>query len=109
MKSLTDVKPGYHDLLMYIHKNTFDVTGGTLLSICNEGIQQGKFPDEVKIANITSIFESEERNIISNYRSISVLSSPSKIVEKVVIIQLSEYLNVNNIINSRQIGFQRAI
>ena len=35
-----------------------------------------------------------------------MLSSLSIIVKKVVIVQLTEFLNVNNVINSRQFGFR---
>ena len=85
---------------MYIYKTAFDVLGGTLLSSCNKSVQQGIFPDELKIAKITPLFKSGERNLISNYRPISVLSSQSKFVEKVVILQLTEFLNVYNVITS---------
>ena len=86
---------------MYFCNNNFDVLGATLLYICNKSIQQGTFPHELKIAKVTRIFKSGERNLISIYRPISVLSSLSKIVEKVMILQLTEYLNVKSLIKSR--------
>ena len=57
-------------------------------------------------AKIVPIFKSGERNLISNYKPISVLSCLSKIVEKVVILQLTEFSKVNNVITSRQFGFR---
>ena len=90
---------------MYIYKNNFDVLGGTLLSFCNESVQQGISPDQPKISKAIPNFKTGERNL-SNYRPISVSSSLSEIVEKVVILLLTEFLNVNNVITSHQFGFQ---
>ena len=64
-------------------------------------MQQEIFPDEQKITKITPIFKIGDCDLISNYRPSSVLSSLSKIVEKEVILQLTELLNVKNVITSR--------
>ena len=46
------------------------------------------------------------RKQISNYRPISVLSTFSKIFEKVVSTRLVKYLDVNNILHKSQFGFR---
>ena len=109
VKSLNDASPGYDDLPLSIYKNNFDALSGTLLSICNKSLEQGKFPDQLKIAKITPIIKSGERTCITNYRPISVLTSLSKIVEKIVILQLTEYLNAEQILTPRQFGFRRGL
>ena len=104
--SFKNSSPGYDNLCMNVYKENFDVMGKTLLLICNQSLMQGKFPSELKIAKITPVFKSGDRSEIANYRPISVLSSLSKIIEKVVVVQFSEYLQQNNILNPRQFGFR---
>ena len=50
--------------------------------IFNESINQGVFPDFLKIAKIRPVFKKGNRQEISNYRPISVISIFSKILEK---------------------------
>ena len=45
--------------------------------------------------------------MFSNYRPISLLPSISKIFERVILLQLIEYLVINNIINKNQYGFRK--
>jgi len=45
-------------------------------------IQTGVFPDELKIARVRPIFKSGDKQLLQNYRPISVLSSFSKNLKK---------------------------
>ena len=44
---------------------------------------------------------------MSNYRPIALLPSISKIFEKVILLQLTKYLDENNLICEKQNGFQK--
>ena len=46
-------------------------------------------------------------NYFFNYRPISLLPSTFKISEKVILIQVTEYLNDNNILHKNQYGFRK--
>ena len=46
-------------------------------------LKQGKFIDCFKVAKIVSVYKSDERNDINNYRSFSLLPQFSKLLEKV--------------------------
>jgi hypothetical protein len=46
---------------------------------------------------------------MSNYRPISLLTTFSKILEKVMYNRLSHYLQTNNIVVSEQFGFRKGI
>jgi hypothetical protein len=46
---------------------------------------------------------------MSNYRPISLLTTFSKILEKVMYNRLSNYLQINNILVSEQFGFRKGI
>ena len=52
------------------------------------------------------LYKKEDQRVFGNYRPISLLSSVSKIFEKVAFKQISEYFTCNNIIFNSQYGFR---
>jgi hypothetical protein len=70
-------------------------------------LASGSVPSQFKIAKIIPIFKSGEKTNMDNYRPISLLSSFSKICEKVVANRLTFYLDLNNLINNNQFGFRK--
>ena len=60
-------------------------------------METGIFPDHWKKAKVHPIFKSDERNIPSNYRKISILPAISKIIERVMHSQLLEYFQAGNL------------
>ena len=69
-------------------------------------ITTGIFPDSLKIAKIIPIYKKGEPTDLSNYRPISLLPTISKIFERIIHIQLQEYLNRNNLLAEQQYGFR---
>ena len=67
-----------------IIKNCSTQLARPLSIIFNKSIENGTVPDELKVAKIIPIYKSEDKKLISNYRSISVLPVFSKILEKVL-------------------------
>ena len=55
-----------------------------LANCINECIKQNKFPNELKIADITPTFKKEDPLDKNNYRSISILPTVSKIFERIL-------------------------
>ena len=64
------------------------------------------YPDIWKLANVTPIFKKGDKQLIKNYRPISLLPICGKIFEKIVFNNLYNYLNVNNLITKNQSGFR---
>ena len=64
------------------------------------------FYDSLKIAKIIPIYMKEEPTDLSNYRRISLLPTISKVYERMIHIQLQEYLNRNNLLAEQQYGFR---
>ena len=60
----------------------------------------------MKIAKVSPIFKKGDKLILSNYRPISVLSSFSKILERIMYNRLYAYLAENNILFNKQFGFR---
>ncbi|XP_071959489.1 uncharacterized protein [Antedon mediterranea] len=75
--------------------------------IVNISLTTGCFPDELKIARTVPIFKGGDENDITNYRPVSVLPCISKIYERVVYDQTTQYLDKLNIINKSQFGFRK--
>ena len=64
-----------------------------LANCINECIKQNKFPNELKIADITPIFKKEDPLDKTNYRPISILPTVSKIFERILFNQLQCFSN----------------
>ena len=75
----------------------------TIINIC---IEQGVFPDSMKHAEIVPIFKKGEKMEKSNYRPVSILSCLSKIFDKILITQLSEFFD--DIFSPHMSGFRKA-
>ena len=58
------------------------------------------------MAKVSPVFKAGERNDPNNYRPISILSTISRVFEKLVYEQIYNYLTKNNLLDSRQSGFR---
>lgn len=74
--------------------------------LCNMSLQQGVFPDICKTSIVCPIYKSGDKCDPSNYRPISLLSTISKILEKLVNKRLVSFLEKNNLISEQQFGFR---
>ena len=66
------------------------------------------FPDCLKIAKVVPIYKNEDRSVVSNYRSISLLSIFSKLIEKLMHKRLYSFLMSNKILYHYQFGFRKS-
>ena len=71
----------------------------------NMSMSEGIVPDELKIAKIIPVHKSNAKDDISNYRSISLLPSISKILGKIVYKRTFYFIQSNKILNNNQYGF----
>lgn len=78
-----------------------------LVNICNSSLISGKFPEQFKLAKVCPIFKKGDKQNINNYRPISLLSTFSKILEKVMYNRLVRFLDCNGALSNAQFGFQK--
>ena len=71
----------------------------------NKSLENGKFPNCLKLANITPVFKKGPRTSKNNYRPVSILPIFSKIFERLLSRQLSEFFD--NILSKFQCGFRK--
>ena len=64
-------------------------------------------PNAFKIAKVTPIFKTGEKDLIKNYGPISVLPCFSKILERIMYNRIYKHLQENNILYPKQFGFQK--
>ena len=69
-------------------------------------LTSGRFPTDWKKAKVTAIHKKGTKSDCSNYRPISLLSVPSKIVEHLVCTQLNNHLRVHDLQSNHQWGFR---
>ena len=84
-----------------------NVIAAPLTIIINQMLNSGIFPDALKVSKVIPLYKKDDKQVFSNYRPISLLPSISKIFEKVILLQLIEYLVINNIIHKNQYGFRK--
>jgi hypothetical protein len=107
IKSLkTRNSKGYDEISVKILKISAPFISSPLTHICNRVLSTGVFPSRMKYSEIIPIFKNGDRTNMTNYRPISLLSSISKIVEKVIYIRLNQHIVTNNILVNEQYGFR---
>ena len=77
-----------------------------LVHIFNLSLLHGEFPDSMKLAKIIPLFKKGDKLEIGNYRPISLLSSFSKILEKIVFTRMIAFLKKYDILSNFQFGFR---
>ena len=84
---------------------------GTALStpielIFNLIVKTGIYPSSLKIACVTPIFKSGEKNNVKNYRPISCLPPLNVIIEKLFYSRFISFIDKNKILSPAQFGFR---
>lgn len=88
-------------------KAVVDLIAIPLTHAINISVETGTFPEKLKCAVIKSIYKNGNKNEITNYRPIALLSSFSKMYEKVMFLRLSKFLSKFKVKSEEQTGFQK--
>jgi len=105
---LKDCAVGWDNLPSFIFKENKNPLAKLLSHIINLSFAQGAFPHELKIANIIPIFKAGEKDIIGNYRPVSLLTTVSKVFEKAFYKRLSSFVTHHKILYNLQFGFRES-
>ena len=98
---------GHDNISMNLIKDSIDKKNFPITSIINLSITSGIVPNQLKNARVIPLFKSGERDIFSNYRSVSILPAFSNILERVMYNRLLRFLNAFTIFSDNQYGFQK--
>lgn len=97
---------GEDNISIFLIKEVINEIIDPLVYLFNLSLKTGFIPQNYKIARVVPIFKAGERNKFTNYRPISILSAFSKILEKVVALQMIKFLSDCNILYKYQYGFR---
>ena len=89
-----------------IFKNFRKSLNVPLTEIINLSFNEGKFPTQLKSANVIPAFTKGDILEVNNYRPISIISNISKIIEKLIHRRLNSFLEQNNVFYPFQFGFR---
>ena len=105
--SLNDNAPGYDDISAMLLKVSSMYISQPLTYICNLSLQEGVFPDELKVANVIPLYKSDDVMVFNHYRPVSLLCVLSKVFEKIMYERLLKFLENLKLLYSEQYGFRR--
>ena len=72
-------------------KPVAEYTTSPLTCLINNLIEQSKFPDQWRIARISSLPKVTNLTEVKDYRPISILAILSKVYEKLVLLQITDF------------------
>ena len=78
----------------------------TLSLIFRGCIDTGVYPDTWKKSNIVPVHKKGDKQIVNNYRPVSLLPICSKILEKIIFDSIMRFLNENKLLSDAQSGFR---
>lgn len=109
VKQMKNMKaPGFDNIFNLVLKKQSDQFFQHLANIFNKCLQLGYFPTNWKLGKVIPILKPQkDPTSPTSYRPISLLSSLSKLFEKVIYSRLLDFTNDNNIILNEQFGFRK--
>jgi hypothetical protein len=97
---------GYDGIPMKILKVSTPFITSLLTYICNKSLLSGIFPSRLNFSEINPLHKKGDTTDINNFRPISLLTSFSKILEKVIYTRLYQHIHQNNTLATDQYGFR---
>ena len=83
----------YKNILTKILKESSEISCEYMTKIWNEQtIMQKSFPNELRLADITTILKRDNSTLVKNYSPVSVLSCVSKMFERIIQKQILQYI-----------------
>ena len=79
--------------------------GKVLCSFINDSAKSFTFPSYLKEADVTPVHKKGKKDKKENYRPVSILPVLSKILERIMFIQMSAFFE--DIVNKQQCGFRK--
>lgn len=80
-----------------------------LTYICNKSISAGIFPELLHYSILKPLYKKGDKTDLLNFRTVSWLTSFSKVFEKALYIRLTEHINKNNMLVGQQFGFSKTL
>ena len=99
--------PGPDNISPFLLKHCAEELTKPLTHIFRQCLQTSIWPTAWKEARVTPVHKKKDKGDPTNYRPISLLSTVSKILERIIAEQLSRHLEEQHLISPRQHGFRK--
>ena len=96
---------GFSDISTKVFKDAFIVIIPQLVYLFNLSFDTGIFPDSWKVATVIPLYKGGDKSNVGNFRPVSLLPIPGKLLEKIAHNKLSTFLNNHGVISDKQGGF----
>jgi len=93
---------GYDEISTKILKVSCHFISSPINYICNKMLFRGVFPDSLKYTIINPLHKNDDKCEVSNYRSVTLLTSFSKIFETVMQRRILKHLTNYNILSTEE-------
>ena len=107
VKTMKSNACGVDEVSAYFIKLSIEYTAKVFADIVNASLKTGRFPSNWKKARIKPIPKITDPMIATDFRPISLLIAFSKIIEKIVCIQMKSYLINNNYLDKFQSAYRQ--
>ena len=98
---------GHDKISCIILKEIKYIIAQPLSLVVNQAFNTGVFPSKLKLAKVIPLFKKVDKTSLENYRPISLLPCMSKVLEKIINIQLYDYFQSNHLLYKSQYGFRK--
>ena len=98
---------GFKDIATRVFKDAFRVIVPQLVYLFNLSFNSGVFPVSWKGATIVPLHKGGDKTEVSNYRPVSLLPLPGKMIERIVHCRMTTFLDNHNVITEYQGGFRK--
>lgn len=103
------ISPGIDNISSSLIKKVYPQIINVLLFLINLSFEKGIFPEKLKVAVVIPLHKQGSKNNCNNFRPISLLSSFSKIYEKLMKQKLVGFLEKTNFFSHTQFGFREGL
>ena len=100
---------GADEVSLKVIKATKTIVTPILTHLINLSLEEGTFPERLKLARVLPLHKGKSKNEPINYRPISILPFFSKIYEKVVHKRMYDYLQEQNLLCDTQFCFRKGL
>lgn len=102
-----NTSPGCDNITKAEVQYLYEIIAKQVVDIINAVLESGKYPEELKTGKIIPIHKKGPQTDVNNYRPITLLSTFSKILEKVIKTRITKYIENTFGFDGRQYGFQK--
>ena len=99
---------GHDNISNILLKEIIDSIAPALSIVFNKSMVTGEFPNIMKLAEIVPLYKGKEHYLETNYRPISLLTTMSKVLEKIVYQRVYTFLQETGQLYENQFGFRES-